>query len=445
MCEHKYKGSRVKVKLLTASKISIIVLCTVLCISYIFSNEELAETEGLQNENLNTASIERGQNLVAVGNCAGCHTSDSDQPYAGGYPFKTPFGTIYSTNITPDRETGIGGWSYAAFRRAMTEGVDRKGEHLYPVFPYDHFSKMKDSDINDIYNYVMALEPIIKEKTDNDLFFPFNLRKPLLVWKFMFLDSSTFKEDASLTKNQNRGAYLVKGLAHCSACHSPRNSFGAIKNGNFLQGAVIDGWYAPPIGTNSASPVPWTKGHYFDYLYNGWSEFHGIASGPMTSVVDQLFDANEEDIDSISDFLVTLGTNSSNSEAVDSILVTQRNDLAKDIKSVDALRIDNPSYLIGQNIFFQNCKKCHYKKLSDDKSFSLAFSTIINLPNPMNFINIIKGGIHPPIAQSMRKMPNFNKKITDEDLIHLAAYVRKNFTKKPYWEDIKEYLDLPMD
>jgi len=219
VCEHKYKGSRVKVKLLTTSKVSIIVLCTVLCISYIFSNEELAETEGLQNENLNTASIERGQNLVAVGNCAGCHTSDSDQPYAGGYPFKTPFGTIYSTNITPDRETGIGGWSYAAFRRAMTEGVDRKGEHLYPVFPYDHFSKMKDSDINDIYNYVMALEPIIKEKTDNDLFFPFNLRKPLLVWKFMFLDGSTFKEDASLTKKQNRGAYLVKGLAHCSACH----------------------------------------------------------------------------------------------------------------------------------------------------------------------------------------------------------------------------------
>ena len=138
----------------------------VLVRSDFFRNIELAETKTLKSGILNSASIERGQNLVAIGNCMGCHTASSDEPYAGGYSLKTQFGTIYSTNITPDQETGIGSWSYAAFKRAMTKGINRKGEHLYPVFPYEHFSKMTDSDIRDIYSYIMALEPIEKEKIE---------------------------------------------------------------------------------------------------------------------------------------------------------------------------------------------------------------------------------------------------------------------------------------
>ena len=306
-----------KVKLLTVSTFFVIFICAFLGVLYLFKNIELAETKTLKSDTLNPTSLERGQNLVAIGNCMGCHTSSSNEPYAGGYAFKTQFGTIYSTNITPDRETGIGGWSYTAFKRAMTKGINRKGEHLYPIFPYEHFSKLKEADIKDIYNYIMALEPIKKEKTENNLSFPFNIRKLLIAWKFIFLDDKPIKDDANITTKQNRGAYLVKGLAHCSACHNPRNSFGAINNNAFLQGAVIDGWYAPPIGPTAVSPLPWTKDHYFNYLYDGWSEFHGITKGLMTSVVDQLFDANEEDIDSIADFLTTLGTISSSSEPIE--------------------------------------------------------------------------------------------------------------------------------
>ena len=110
-----------------------------------------------------------------------------------------------------------------------------------------------------------------------------NIRKLLIAWKFIFLDDKPIKDDANITTKQNRGAYLVKGLAHCSACHNPRNSFGAINNNAFLQGSVIDGWYAPPIGSTAVSPLPWTKDHYFNYLYDGWSEFHGITKGLMTS------------------------------------------------------------------------------------------------------------------------------------------------------------------
>tara|TARA_Y100000739_G_scaffold68803_1_gene57826 strand:- start:1756 stop:3066 length:1311 start_codon:yes stop_codon:yes gene_type:complete len=433
----------VKVKLVTVSTFLVILLCTVFGISYFFRNIELAETKTLKSGILNSASIERGQNLVAIGNCMGCHTASSDEPYAGGYSLKTQFGTIYSTNITPDQETGIGSWSYAAFKRAMTKGINRKGEHLYPVFPYEHFSKMTDSDIRDIYSYIMALEPIEKEKIENNLSFPFNIRKLLIAWKFIFLDDEPIKEDINLTDEQNHGAYLVKSLAHCSACHSPRNSFGAIKNKAFLGGAVIDGWYAPPIGPTAVSPLPWTKDHYFSYLYDGWSESHGISKGLMTSVVDQLFDANEEDIDSIADFLTTLGTISSSSESIELPLSTEIEVLAKNIKSAKISNINDFSYLAGQTIFLDNCKKCHHKKTSDNTPFSLAFSTTLNSPNPINFINIIKDGIHPPIAQPMRRMPSFNKKINDEDIIYLADYLRTNFTKNTNWKNMREYLNLP--
>ena len=434
-----------KVKLLTVSTFFVIFICAFLGVLYFFKNIELAETKTLKSDTLNPTSLERGQNLVAIGNCMGCHTSSSNEPYAGGYAFKTQFGTIYSTNITPDRETGIGGWSYTAFKRAMTKGINRKGEHLYPIFPYEHFSKLKEADIKDIYNYIMTLEPIKKEKTENNLSFPFNIRKLLIAWKFIFLDDKPIKDDANITTKQNRGAYLVKGLAHCSACHNPRNSFGAINNNAFLQGAVIDGWYAPPIGPTAVSPLPWTKDHYFNYLYDGWSEFHGITKGLMTSVVDQLFDANEEDIDSIADFLTTLGTISSSSEPIEIPLSTQIKVVQKNIKSTKISNVNDFSYLAGQTIFLDNCKKCHHKKTSDNTSFSLAFSTTLNSPNPINFINVIKGGIHPPIAQPMRRMPSFNKKITDEDIIYLADYVRTNFTKNTNWKNMKEYLNLPKE
>ena len=165
----------------------------------------------------------------------------------------------------------------------------------------------------------------------------------------------------------------------------------------------------------------------------------------MTSVVDQLFDANEEDIDSIADFLTTLGTISSSSESIELPLSTEIEVLAKNIKSAKISNINDFSYLAGQTIFLDNCKKCHHKKTSDNTSFSLAFSTTLNSPNPINFINVIKGGIHPPIAQPMRRMPSFNKKITDEDIIYLADYVRTNFTKNTNWKNMKEYLNLPKE
>ena len=164
-------------------------------------------------------------------------------PFAGNFPLKTPFGTIYTSNITPDPETGIGTWSKEAFRRSLKDGVDRKGNHLYPAFPYDHFTKVKDADIDAIYAYLMAAVAPVRETTrGNDFGFPFNIRATLAVWKALFLDKTPFAADPSQDAEWNEGAYLVEGLGHCAACHSPRNFMGA-RTTPAYGGGSAEGWY----------------------------------------------------------------------------------------------------------------------------------------------------------------------------------------------------------
>src|SRR5687768_14305547 len=173
--------------------------------------------------------IAKGAQLAAMGNCNVCHTAPGGKAYAGGRPLKTPFGTVYGTNITPDPETGIGRWSEAAFARAMREGLDREGRHLYPVFPYDHFTKMTDEDIRALYAFVMTRQPVRAETPPNELPFPFNVRSAIGVWKHLYFEPGRFRPDPAQSAEWNRGAYLAEGLGHCGACHTPRNLVGAEK------------------------------------------------------------------------------------------------------------------------------------------------------------------------------------------------------------------------
>src|SRR5438128_1209252 len=169
------------------------------------------------------ATIARGQQLAALGDCAVCHTEANGALNVGDRALETPFGIIYSTNITPDVETGIGAWYYPAFERAMREGIHRDGKHLYPAFPYTHFAKAIDADMQALYAYLMAQQPVRAETPDNRLAFPFNQRPLLAGWNALFHSSQTFRPDPSKSEAWNRGAYLVEGLGHCGACHSPRN------------------------------------------------------------------------------------------------------------------------------------------------------------------------------------------------------------------------------
>ena len=209
--------------------------------------------------NFPAESIAKGEALAGAGYCATCHTVKGGATYAGGYGMPTPFGVIYSTNITPDPETGIGRWSLQAFTRAMHEGVSRDGSHLFPAFPYDHFTKVSDDDVKALYAYMMTRPPVRAVAPASTIPFPLNIRLLQEGWKVLFFRSGRYQPDASKSAEWNRGAYLAEGLSHCGACHTPRNLLGAEKTADAYAGATIDNWIAPALTDANPSPVPWTE------------------------------------------------------------------------------------------------------------------------------------------------------------------------------------------
>ena len=251
------------------------------------------------------ATIARGEALAALGNCAVCHTADGGLINAGGRALETPFGTLFSTNITPDVETGIGAWSYPAFERAMREGVHRDGRQLYPAFPYTHFARTGDADLQALYAYLMAQTPVRQQAPDNALRFPFNLRPLVAGWNALFHDTQPFKSDPTRSEQWNRGFYLVESLGHCSACHSPRNALGAEQANAYLAGGFADGWEAPALTSLSTAPIPWTEGELYTYLRSGQSRFHGVAAGPMAPIVKDLARLPDADIQAMATYLAS--------------------------------------------------------------------------------------------------------------------------------------------
>src|SRR5450756_874720 len=213
--------------------------------------------------------VKRGRDLAATGNCADCHTLRGGRDFAGGLPVSTPFGTIYSSNITPDPETGIGSWPETAFRRAMRSGVNRDGQHLYPTFPYDHFTNVTDADDQALYAFLMTRLPVRAAARANQLPFPLDQRPVIAGWKLLFLRRGTWQPDPSQSAEWNRGAYLVEGLAHCGACHTPRNALGAERAGAAFAGGEVDHWSAYAINAQSPAPVPWTAEALYGYLRDG--------------------------------------------------------------------------------------------------------------------------------------------------------------------------------
>ena len=251
------------------------------------------------------ATIARGQQLAALGDCAVCHTDINGAINAGGRPLETPFGIIYSTNITPDADTGIGAWSYPAFERAMREGIHRDGRQLYPAFPYTHFAKASDADLQALYAWLMAQPAVRADAPSNKLRFPFNIRPLVAGWNALFHKTETFKPDATRSAVWNRGAYLVEGLGHCAACHSPRNALGAEKASAYLAGGFAEGWEAPALTSLSQAPIPWSEDELFAYLRTGKSRYHGVAAGPMAPVVKELATLPDDDIRAMAVYLAS--------------------------------------------------------------------------------------------------------------------------------------------
>src|ERR1700692_3535069 len=254
-------------------------------------------------QSFDTALVKRGRDLAAIGNCNDCHTLRGGKAFAGGLPVPTPFGTIYSSNITPDADTGIGRWSEAAFRRAMRSGVNRDGQHLYPTFPYDHFTNVTDEDNQALYAYLITREPVRAPARENQLAFPLDQRVVIAGWKLLFLRRGTYRPDAAQSAEWNRGAYLVEGLAHCGACHTPRNALGAERASAQFAGGDVDNWTAYPINAQSPAPVPWDADALFAYLRYGWHLDHGVARGPMAEVVSNLSGVPDSDVRAIATYM----------------------------------------------------------------------------------------------------------------------------------------------
>jgi nicotinate dehydrogenase subunit B len=359
-----------------------------------------------------------------------CHTSTNGVINAGGRPLETPFGTIYSTNITPDVETGLGAWSYPAFERAMREGIHRDGRQLYPAFPYTHFAKTTDADLQALYAYLMAQSPVRAETPKNALAFPFNLRPLMAGWNALFHLPDVFQADATKSTMWNRGAYLVEGLGHCSTCHSPRNALGAERQSAYLAGGFAEGWEAPPLTSLSQAPIPWTEDELYAYLRTGESRFHGVAAGPMAPVVKELAALPDQDIRAMAVFLGSFNESVIGRPAQDA--------LAAKLEAATSTRL-SPASSVGARLYQGACAVCH--EVGGAPLFgsrpSLALNSNLHSAVPDNLIQVILHGIATPVSSDLGYMPAFKDSFTDGQVAELASYLRRQFAPdKPAWADI---------
>jgi nicotinate dehydrogenase subunit B len=374
------------------------------------------------------ATIARGEQLAALGNCAVCHTTADGARNAGGLALETPFGTIYSTNITPDVETGIGAWSYPAFERAMREGIHRDGRHLYPAFPYTHFAKASDADLQALYAYLMAQAPVRATAPKTTLVFPFNVRPLLAGWNALFHQADPFKSDPTKSEAWNRGAYLVESFGHCSACHSPRNALGAEKVGAYLAGGVAEGWEAPPLTSLSHTPIPWSEDEFYAYLRTGESRLHGIAAGPMAPIVKDLAALPDQDIRTMAVYLASLSDKAPDADA--------QHALATKLEAETRVTLASS---FGARLYQGACAVCH--EVDGLPLFgsrpSLALNSNLHSVVPDNLIQVILHGIAKPAFSDLGYMPAFKESLSDAQVAELVSYLRRQFAPdKPEWDDV---------
>ncbi|MCA3782018.1 MAG: c-type cytochrome [Burkholderia sp.] len=379
------------------------------------------------------ATLERGRQVALAGDCAVCHTAPGGATNAGGLALDTPFGTIYTTNLTPDPETGIGAWSYPAFARAMREGISRDGTHLYPAFPYTAFAKLSEPDLLALYAYLMSQPAVKHAPPKTKLPFPLDRRRLVAGWNWLYHDTRPFAPDPARSAMWNRGKYLVDGAGHCGACHTPRNALGAEKGGlAYLSGGEAEGWVAPPLVASPASPVPWTEGALFDYLRTGFSAQHGVAAGPMAPVVAGLAALPESDVQAIAHYLASLSPPVDAAVAADA--ATRQ---ARGAESVATLGLEN-----GRRAFDAACAVCHAES-GGVGHFGvrplMGLNTSVSQATPDNLLRVLHHGIDQPATDGLGYMPGFGDAFDDRQMAELAAYIRARYAPgQPAWQNLPE-------
>jgi mono/diheme cytochrome c family protein len=313
----------------------------------------------------------------------------------------------------------------------MRSGVDRAGQHLYPTFPYDHFTNVNDEDDRALYAFLMTRPAVRAAAPANDLAFPFNQRFAVAGWKLLFLKGGTYKADSTQSAEWNRGAYLVDGLAHCGACHTPRNALGAEKASASFSGGDVDNWHAYAINAQSRSPLPWTTDALFHYLRQGWDPDHGVARGPMAEVTANLSSVPENDVRAIALYMGSV-FGPPTQDHLDQAKATRA-----DIKSLQAqpASADNPGALVYQAA----CATCHESgRPLPYSGINLRLSTALSAPDPRNAANIILSGIRPVGGERSPIMPGFANSMTDDQMAAVLNYLRGRFSAQPAWSGVEQ-------
>ena len=375
------------------------------------------------------AAVDKGAQLAAIGDCAVCHAGREGQPYAGGNPVQTPFGAIYASNITPDRDTGIGTWSEAAFRRAMQDGVGQSGDFLYPAFPYNHYTHVTDADIAAIYAFLMTRQPVAAATPPTRLPFPLNIRPVMAGWNLLFLHHTPVVPDPAPDAAWNRGAYLVEGLGHCQACHTPHNALGAEQSGHAFAGGVADGWEGPGLtAATSPAAVAWDAGALYRFLRHGLDDHHAAAAGPMGAVSHDLSAVPEADVHAMAAYIASMtGAPDPGRE--------------REVAARVAAAQTPPAALAAQPgaaIFAGACAGCHGAgaPMMAGGRPSLALGSSVTAPSPRNATQVVLHGLQPQPGEAGPWMPGFAGSLSDEQVAAVLAYVRARYTDRPAWPGI---------
>jgi mono/diheme cytochrome c family protein len=357
-------------------------------------------------------TIARGKAMATAADCASCHTADPSKPFAGGKRIDTPFGAIYSPNLTPDRDTGIGAWSDAEFLRALRYGIGRDGSHYYPAFPYPNFTKMIRDDIFAIRAWLATLPPVHNTPPPPQLRWPLNYRVVMRLWNYLFFQPGIFEPDQNKSTAWNRGGYLVTGAAHCGACHTPKNLFGADRRGRTFGGGQIAGWFAPRLdGAVRSGLKSWSADDIVEYLSSGRNG-KSHADGPMAEVV--------------------VNSTSKMSDGDISAIAVYLKDLPAGTPEPEATPPPPADMATGKAVYVRACIACHEADGSGAPRIypPLPGNALLQSADPLSTLRIILDGaqtVTTPRAPNPGSMPAYAKQLSDQEIADVANYIRNSW------------------